>query len=248
MIDSLGDRMKMFEQEFYSPEMGYVDQNMPTFVRIDGKAFHTWVKSGNIQKPFDVGLSEAFQEAAKWTCRTSGQILMAYGQSDEVTFLLNGWANPDSQLYFGGKIQKIVSVMSSIFTAYFNNNSNIYGMSPAFFDARVFNVPEKEIENVFIWRQMDAKRNSIQALARSLYSQPELHSKNQDYMINMCNEKGILWDNLSPLQKWGFVVYKETFETACGNGMVTRSQWKVDTDIPFFIDDKNYFIDKYKGE
>ena len=245
MSDSLGDRMKGYEKEFYSPELGYVNQNMPTFVRIDGKAFHTWVKNGDIKKPFDYELSEVFQEATKWTCRSSGQILMAYGQSDEVTFLLNGWANPDSQLYFGGKIQKIVSIMASIFTAHFNSQNKIYGMPPAFFDARVFNVPIKEIENVFIWRQQDAKRNSIQALARSLYSHSECNGKNQQDMIDMCYKKGLLWDNLPRLQKWGFVVYKERYDIACGDGMVERSRWTVDQEIPYFVDDRMYLTEKW---
>lgn len=246
MNDSLGDRMKMYEQEFYSPEMGYVNPNMPVFVRLDGKAFHTWTKQNNFKNPFDENLSKAFQTATKITCEEIGQVLMAYSQSDEVTFLLNGWQKPESQVYFGGKIQKIVSVISSVFTVYFDKffRCNYWA---AFFDARVWNVPEKEIENVFIWRQMDAKRNSIQGLARSLYSHKELNGKSSKEMQWMCyNERDVDWNELSPLQKWGFVVYKESYETACGDGMVTRSKWEVDLSIPFFVDQRNYLSEKIK--
>jgi len=248
MSDSLGDRMKMYEKEFYSPELGYVNQNMPTFVRLDGKAFHTWVKRMNIEKPFDYRLSLLFQQATIDLCRDVGQILMAYGQSDEVTFLLNGWANPDSQMYFGGKIQKITSIMASAFTAHFNLKGvgHFDQWTSALFDARVFNVPTVgEIENVFIWRQQDAKRNSIQALARSLYSHSECNGKNQQEMVDMCYKKGILWDNLTPLQKWGFVVYKESYDVVVGDGMVERSRWVADTRIPYFVKDKRYIIEKW---
>jgi tRNA(His) 5'-end guanylyltransferase len=261
--ESLSDRMKSYEKEFYSPELGYVDSCMPAFVRIDGKAFHTWTKGFN--KPFDKELSETFQKATISTIEGIGQILMAYSQSDEVTFLLNGWEKENSQIYFNGKVQKIVSVMSSIFTAYFNKfvmgmcfekhnglyPHEVYGKSYlAFFDARVFNVPKNEIVNLFIWRQLDAKRNSIQALARSLYSHTEVNGKNQDEMKKMCLDKGMSWDNLSPLQKWGFVVHNEKYEMVVGDGMVERSRWIVDTEIPFFVDDRNYINNllENKGE
>ncbi len=239
--ESLSDRMKIFEKEFYSPELGYVNTDMPVFVRVDGKAFHAWTIPFN--KPFDLTLSHAFQYTTRMVCEEIGQVIMAYGQSDEVTFLLSGWQKPESQIYFGGKIQKIVSVMSSIFTAYFSQKFNV----PAFFDARVFNVPKNEIANLFIWRQMDAKRNSIQGSTRSLYSHTEVNGKNGDEMKKMCLDKGMNWDNLYPLQKWGFVVHKEKYKMVAGDEMVERSRWVVDNEIPFFVDDRNY-INNLIGE
>ncbi len=244
---NLSDRMKMYEKEFQSPEVGFIDSNKPIIVRLDGKAFHTWTKQcftkqplyktneSKFRKPFDEILSMAFQSATLRTCDEIGQITSAYSQSDEVTFLLSGWKNPESQVYFGGKIQKIVSVISSVFTAYFNHMFEFFGMQKfAFFDARVFNVPnETEVENVFIWRQMDAKRNSIQGLAQSLYSQKELNKKNQIEQLKMCSDKGVWWNELSLLQRWGFVVYKEIDD-------LFRIKWNVDIKIPYFIDDRIY--------
>ena len=166
--DDFGNRMKSYEKASYGileVEPGMVNPDMPVFVRLDGKAFHTYTKNFRkafaydtdgtyidfdehtslmieemypelvdkfkryysdkhlndcFEKPFDSDLSYAFQLATKMTCESIGQVIMAYGQSDEITFLLNGWQRPESQIYFGGKIQKIVSVMSSIFTGYFN--------------------------------------------------------------------------------------------------------------------------------
>ena len=273
MSESLSERMKLYEKEFYSPELGFVNQNMPVFVRVDGKAFHTYTKNfrktskykdgvfrddifENVRfnKPFDQDLSIVFQQATRKTCEDIGQIIMAYGQSDEVTFLLNGWQRPESQVYLGGKIQKIVSVISSIFTGNFNYSIHSEDY-PAVFDARVFTVPNDEIENVFIWRQMDARRNSIQALARSLHSQKELHGKNGDEMKKMCLDKGIDWNELSNLQKWGFVVYKkevvpeaDPFFKCTFPAFVeaARSEWIIDTEIPFFVDDRNYINNLWK--
>lgn len=244
--DEFGNRMKLYEKEFYTPQLGYVNSNMPVFVRLDGKAFHNWIKQPafRFRKPFDIILSQAFQFATTKTCEEIGQVIMAYSQSDEVTFLLNGWQNPESQIYFGGKIQKIVSVMSSIFTAYFNKFLSLDdNIRVAFFDARVWNVPEHEISNVFIWRQMDARRNSIQGLAQSLYSHKELNKKNSNELVEMCKEKGQNWNELSNLQKWGFVVKKEEYFITMGDGDVVRSRWIVDTNIPYFVDEPEYLND-----
>ncbi len=40
----------------------------------------------------------------------------------------------------------------------------------AMFDARVFNIPEDEIANYFIWRQQDATRNALQMLGQCIFS------------------------------------------------------------------------------
>lgn len=250
--DSIGDRMKLYEKEFQSSEIGFVDSNKPIIVRLDGKAFHTWTKktfkkplykTGEtcFKKPFDEILSKAFQLATIKTCKEIQQTTFAYSQSDEVTFILSGWEKPDSQVYFDGKIQKIVSVIASVFTAHFNHIFEVFGIKKfAFFDARVFNVPnEIEVENIFICRQLDAKRNSIQALAQSLYSQKELNKKNQIEQIKMCLDKGAQWNELSSIQRWGFVVYKEMNDNIIN--------WKTDIEIPYFIDDRNYLKNIWKN-
>ena len=57
----------------------------------------------------------------------------------------------------------------------------------AIFDSRVFNIPESEVCNYFIWRQQDATRNSIETLGRCYFSQKELNGVNcngiQDKLI-----------------------------------------------------------------
>jgi len=109
------------------------------------------------------------------------------------------------------------------------------------FDARVFNVPKDEVENVFIWRQMDAMKNSVQGLARSVYSHKELHGKSTLEMKNMCLIKAQNWDNLSTIQRIGFLVKKNEYILPNENGgNVIRTRWIIDNDIPFFVDESEY--------
>ena len=66
----------------------------------------------------------------------------------------------------------------------------------AFFDCRVWNVPDKtEAVNCLLWREQDATRNSIQSAAYALYSQNQLHKKDTKEMQEMIWQKGINWND-----------------------------------------------------
>lgn len=72
------------------------------------------------------------------------------------------------------------------------------------FDARAFTVPIEEVNNCLLWRQQDATRNSIQALAQSLYPHKELQGINTKALQDkMFSEKGINWNDLPTKQKRG---------------------------------------------
>ena len=103
----------------------------------------------------------------------------------------------------------------------------------ATFDSRVFNIPESEVCNYFIWRQQDATRNSIELLGREHFSQKELHKVNckqiQDKLIT---EKGVNWNDCPTFFKRGVCVYKE------------KGYWEIDLEIPIFTQ-KRDFIEKH---
>jgi len=249
--DEMGNRLKAYEEK----SRIYLDVNLPIFVRVDGKAFHTWVGKNKFKRPFDWALSTAMGIAAVETCKEIGSVAMAYSQSDEATFLMGGgvWGGEKSQVWFGGNIQKVSSVIASIFTANFNSVIALPN-SLAYFDCRVFNVPLNEVENIFIWRQFDAKRNSIQSLAHSMFSQKVLLNKNSDELREMCElkGKGEKWEELPSAQKWGFTVKKYMYEIVTEDGQkVLRSKWVLDNDVPFFADNRDYLkniIYKKDGE
>lgn len=58
----------------------------------------------------------------------------------------------------------------------FNAYSTAYSRG-ATFDARAFILPKEEVCNYFIWRQQDATRNSILAVAQSVLSHKEMQGK-----------------------------------------------------------------------
>jgi tRNA(His) 5'-end guanylyltransferase len=107
----------------------------------------------------------------------------------------------------------------------------------AFFDSRVFTIPyQTEVENYFIWRQQDCTRNSITAVAQSLYSHKELEGKNGDQKQEMVFQKGINWNDYAPKYKRGRGVIKEYYD----KDGVQRSHWII-ADIPVFTQDREFF-------
>lgn len=236
---SLGDRMKGYEGAFKAS----FPPRLPVILRVDGKAFHTLLKGA--RKPFDDSVIEVMNETAAQLCHHIQGAQMAYVQSDEISVLIHGYKKFTSSAWFDNQIQKMVSVGASVATATFNNacfdptGVPLSFKPPAFFDARAFVLPESEVCNYFLWRQQDCSRNSIQMLARSLYSHKECNDKNGSELQEMCFQKGQNWNAIPTAYRRGRVIFKEYYQAAIASGAV-RSRWAVDSEIPIFSEDREY--------
>jgi len=205
--DDLGDRMKWYESATTCHKfMPY----LPVIVRLDGKSFHTYTKS--FDRPFDATFAIAMKMTASYLAHET-QAVIAYTQSDEITLVLYS-DNIESPIYFDGKHHKIISSLSSMATAYFNNCMGDYNVDkgrPAFgiFDCRAFQVPTKtEAVNALIWRGNDALKNSVQMLARSLYRHRDLEGKKMPQLHDMIIAAGSNWNDLPRQYKQGVYIKK----------------------------------------
>lgn len=201
--DSLGDRMK---GQYEGRAKQFLPRRTYTIVRLDGKAFHTYTRE--CERPWDEGLHASMVRGAAALCREMSGAVLAYTQSDEVSVLLTDFASNDTQAWFDGNVQKIVSVSAAKMTAVFNAErpAGLYGLG--LFDSRCFTIPDPtEVCNYFVWRQQDATRNSISMAAQSLYSSRELHGKSGDEQQEMLWQKGVNWDDYPSAFKRGSVVY-----------------------------------------
>ena len=218
MNDSLGDRMKSYEQPFDA----VLPPRMPTIIRLDGNCFHTFCRK--MYKPFDTEFIYNMQCLAIELCQRISTVQIAYVQSDEITLLLHPYKRLVSQPWFGNRVNKMVSISagmaSSIFTQYYNKF--------AAFDSRVFVLPEFEVVNNFIWRQNDASRNSLSALAHHHFSHKSLQGKNHSDMHEMLHGIGINWNDLPTTQKRGSCIIEN------------EDGWYIDNEIPIFTQDRDY--------
>lgn len=201
MHDELGTRIKKYEAVYDHK----LTPNSCVFIRVDGKAFHTFTK--HCSRPFDSHLTDAMIAAAKSTAKEMQGFKLAYHQSDEVTFMITDFDRFETQGWYNYELNKLVSITASLFTAHFNNWYK-KSDSLAFFDARAFVVPFDDAPNVFVWRQKDWERNSIQMCGQDKFSYKELQGKNNKQVLEMLEEARSSWENLYPWNKYGTFIDK----------------------------------------
>ena len=237
-IDSLGDRMKEYE----TVTKNKLVRRMPAILRLDGRSFHTFTRS--MTRPFDETFTELMMETTSQLLHGVQTAVFAYSQSDEISLLLKDYSKLETQAWFGGQIQKIVSISAAIATAHFNRTIQkrqytYADEKPAMFDARVFNVPKEDVVNYFIWRQQDATRNSINALGQAHFSHKELQNKNINEVQTMLDQKGIYWQQLPTKYKRGFCTHIGIKEVSLQGVKATPIQL-TDLKIPIFTENREY--------
>ena len=214
--DSLGSRMK---ENYENRTRILLPRRTYTIIRLDGKAFHTYTRG--LKRPFDKQLVNDIDETAKFLCENIQGVKLAFVQSDEISLVLTDFDKITTNAWFDGNIQKMVSVSASLATAKFNE---LRPGKLAFFDSRVFTIPEQsEVINYLIWRQQDTVRNSITAVAQSLYSHKELFKKNTNEMQEMCFQKGVNWNDYDDGLKRGRLILKIDYIKEGTN----RSKWEI---------------------
>lgn len=131
-------------------------------VRIDGEKFHKFCPEHNFHKPNDKRGLDLMVEAAKCLMREfKGHIPLAYGHSDEFSFMIRSTSNLLSR-----RIQKLTSVLTSVFGAHYNDNFDKFFLyrqkHSARFDARIKEYANcKTVIEYFRWRQVDCHVNNL---------------------------------------------------------------------------------------
>jgi tRNA(His) guanylyltransferase len=213
--------IKRFEKQFDV----VLPEREPVIARIDGRAFHTYTKG---MKRFDDAMRSAFMQASLSVMQDVRGAKVAYHQSDEVSILIKYYDKPESQPFFGNRIQKLCSIIASHFTAVFNSYMTEHPGPPAQFDCRVFTIPTDEVPRYFIWRQMDCIRNSIMSHALSHFSHKELKGIKAADLAKTTD-----WDKLVPSPfKYGTTMYE--FVDTLGNKQLLKGFLKFGQSVEFF--------------
>ena len=222
--DPLGTRIK---ENYENRTRYYVPRRTYTIIRLDGCHFKTYTRG--LKKPFDNNLFEDIDNAIIAMLPEIQGAVFAYTQSDEISILLTDFAQPNTSAWFDGNLQKMCSVAASIITAEFNSLrllrqfnayvkdcDNVDFNNQAYFDARVFSIPDRvEVMNYLIWRNQDCSRNSVSMVAQSLFSHKELHGKSTVDMHEMMHGKGVNWaTDYTDGQKNGRLIVKENYMAA----------------------------------
>lgn len=187
--DDLGDRMKAYEAVETDRRF---DPRLPVYARIDGRGFSKFTK--HMDRPFDTRMLSSMIGTAQYLVEKT-HATIGYVQSDEISLAWPGSEINDAH-FFAGKIQKQCSVLASMAAARFaveiQSNFGALGAACPHFDCRVIQLPtEMEAANMFLWRELDARKNSVSMLARAHFSHEALQGKDQRAMLEMLATKGI---------------------------------------------------------
>jgi len=217
---TLGDRCKALEDQ---EAMRKALPGLPIIARLDGRAFHTFTRG--LKRPYDQRMSNLMIATTSFLVDEL-DARIGYTQSDEISLF---WyvTDPKSELPFGGRFQKLCSVLAGLASAKFTkgiefnipekeiarNGELETDYTVACFDCRVWQVPTiQDVIDVFVWREDDATKNSISMAADSVYSHKELLNKNSSDKQEMLWQKGINWNDYPDFFKRGTYVRRKTEE------------------------------------
>ncbi|KAG9044801.1 tRNA-His guanylyltransferase [Tulasnella sp. UAMH 9824] len=127
-------------------------------VRIDGQSFHRFSDVHAFVKPNDLRALQLMDNAAEDVLRALPDAVLAFGESDEFSFLFRR-----SATLFNRRESTVVSHFTSSYvfnwSRYFPDKALQY---PPTFDARLVVYPgEKEVKDYFAWRQADTHINNL---------------------------------------------------------------------------------------
>lgn len=134
-------------------------------MRIDGRGFHRFSDKYNFAKPNDLRALNLMNESAKVVMRDITDVILAYGDSDEYSFVLR----KGCQL-FERRESKLVSTFASTFTAayhqlwaqFMGDQQPLDVTHMPTFDSRAVIYPSNKILRDYLsWRQADCHINNL---------------------------------------------------------------------------------------
>ena len=218
----LKERMKNYEFEFSDQ----LPSRLPVVIRIDGKKFSTFTR--NLKKPWDERFYFAMRDTAIALAEEISGAVFVYHHSDEISIILLNDKEYRTEPWFGNKINKIVSLSSSIASFHMLKAIQEYeiielnGGNGPFFDARAFTLPDFiEVCNYVVYRQQDCERNAISSWCRKIwstdnhYSFKSLEKKYGSKQIELIRKKFDLDFEVEVPKTphvWGEFIIKEKFD------------------------------------
>ena len=255
MKDELGNRMKEFYENRYR---FYLTRRTPVIIRIDGVSFHNFTKGlekpfdlnfMDIMVKTCKSLCENIQGCVGGYTQSDEISLLLI---DFFNLNSGAWYDYNIQkissvsaaeatVFFNKALaEKLQELKEKLYNALNNCEEELARTymrqvlilekkeNSAFFDSRVFNLPQNEVCNYFIWRQKDATRNSINSFGQHYYSHKELMGKKQTEVQEMLFQKGINWNDYDVPIKRGSFIKKDL------------DNWIIDNNIPIFTQDRAY--------
>lgn len=115
---------------------------------------------------------------------------------------------------------------STNFYLFFETEPSEFSSRLPTFDCRLFELPNwGEAANAILWRYQDAKKNSVQMLAQSMYTHKELQYLNTSKLLDkMLVEKNVDWNTYPEFFRTGVFVARQAYVKQTDEGACLRSK------------------------
>lgn len=199
------DREKSLENRAKPADGGYI------IARIDGRAFHTLTRG--YDKPFDERITDAMEAAARAAADAIPGCAVAYWQSDEISVAFpfrlprKPSSDPLNGIPFGGRVEKLASVLASAAAVGFDRSLQDAGKVPTF-DCRVFVADDLEqLREYLAWRISDSRKNAISTAAWAEYGHSKLLNVGTAQRLQML--AGTKYEELPEEYLYGSIMTKQ---------------------------------------
>lgn len=239
-MENKNDMTLKEKSKFFQERRNYlIDTDKYILVHVDGRSFSKMVKN-KFRKPFDDSFIEMMNQTAIYLCENVQGCQFAYVQSDEISLLIKK-NNPEGDVFFGGRLCKMQSIIASLASAKFNQLMMIYNItgengtcdvymdnteivdeivnvihdSPLYqFDCKVWDVDSaNDAMAWFLFRNIDCIRNSKQQTAQTYLRHKELIGLDTNKQIELLlNKTNVDWNTFDCGKKYGRLVYKKEFD------------------------------------
>ena len=250
MSSKLKDRI-----ESYQNQSDYKLLNkLPIIFSINGKSFSKFTSL--LEKPFSEGFFECIKSTLMRLCVEIDGVVFGYQFNDEIIIVARNDQSSETEAWFDNKIQKLISVSSSVASTHFNNCALSIGLNTIgdpLFLTQVFTVPNIiEAINFVIYKQQQNFYTSTQlACTYELYNKNYNKQQIKDMTHGLSIDDKILL--LSQECNIDFNKYSSAFKRGIGcykapkivDGIV-KNKWIINEDLPIFTQDTSFLNNIFK--
>jgi tRNA(His) guanylyltransferase len=204
-VIDVGTRMK---SHYESRARTRFVRRMPIILRLNGKNFKEWTSW--CQKPFDTSLCTALVDTLSHLLENVPNAVFGYLHSDKLSILLRDYDDHDTGLWFDGDVQDIISLATSMATAFFNNQFEPRQHPPALFQMRAFNLPREEVHNYFVWRQSNSLTGALHGLGRHHLGEQNMQKYSNAAIVTELQKRDVDLKNLDSRYVNGIVCLRNS--------------------------------------
>ncbi len=161
------------------------------------------VQGRNLIEPNDRGVIKAMEDACVLVSREIPDFQLGYTANGQASFMYRSdW--------YGGDVSRVSSVVSSLFSLYFNK---IYcgrdGRVPFdVFYGNAFVIGDDDIANYFVWKQGECIERSVIDYARRVMFKDDIRGVKVVELQRILHDSGNSWDLLDGGVKYGSFIVK----------------------------------------